>query len=46
MTKQAEHFGAEFKYGEVVKVELNQQPLRLHTRDEVIETRTLIIATG
>lgn len=46
MTKQAERFGAEFKFGEVVKVELNQQPLRLHTRDEVIETRTLIIATG
>lgn len=46
MTKQAERFGAEFKYGEVTKVELNQQPLRLHTREEVIETRTLIIATG
>lgn len=47
MTKQAESFGAEFKFGEVSKVEVDQQPLKIHTRDgQVFLARTLIIATG
>ena len=47
MKKQAERFGATFRFGRVVKSELTTDPLTLELEDgEKIQTRTLIIATG
>jgi len=46
MTKQAERFGAVFKYGNVQEVDFSSKPLKLKLDSEVIHTRTLIIATG
>ncbi len=46
MRAQAERFGAEIVRGHVSAVDLSQQPFRITMGDEVIETRTLIIATG
>jgi thioredoxin reductase (NADPH) len=46
MKKQAEVFGAEFKEGNVTRVDLSRRPFTLETGDEKIETRTLIIASG
>ena len=41
-------FGAEYRHGRVKKAHLDKRPFRLELEheDEVIETRTLIIATG
>jgi thioredoxin reductase (NADPH) len=44
--KQAEHFGAEYLHGSVVKAELMQRPFRLQIDNEWHETRTLIVASG
>jgi len=44
--KQAEHFGAEYLHGSVVKAELMQRPFRLRIDNEWHETRTLILASG
>jgi thioredoxin reductase (NADPH) len=45
--KQAERFGTRFVAGDVTKVELQRQPIRLTVNDETIyETRALIISTG
>jgi thioredoxin reductase (NADPH) len=44
--KQAERFGTEFVWGDVVKLNLNEWPFRLHTEDTEIVTKSLIIATG
>jgi thioredoxin reductase (NADPH) len=46
MKKQAEVFGAEFKEGNVTRVDLSRRPFTLEMGDEKIETRTLIIASG
>jgi thioredoxin reductase (NADPH) len=46
MRAQAERFGAEIVRGHVSAVDLSQQPIRITMGEEVIETRTLIIATG
>lgn len=47
MQKQAERFGADVRYGvNVTKVDLSGQPLKLWSDDELIETRSLIIAVG
>jgi thioredoxin reductase (NADPH) len=47
MTKQAERFGTEFIQGEVTRVDLNKNPLRLDLEGGTNhEARTLIIATG
>ena len=46
MRKQAERFGAEYKHGHVSSVDLNQRPFKLHLSQEVIHTRTLIVASG
>jgi thioredoxin reductase (NADPH) len=47
MKRQAEKFGAEFRHGRVVEANLRERPFTLKFEDgEVIETRTLIIATG
>ncbi len=44
--KQAERFGTRFVWGNVTKVELNGWPFKLHTEDETIESKTVIVATG
>jgi thioredoxin reductase (NADPH) len=46
MKKQAKRFGAEYKTGEVTKVDLSKRPFTLWTSEETIETKTLIVATG
>ena len=46
MKKQAQHFGAEYLHGSVVKADLSQRPFRLLIDSEWYETRTLIIASG
>ncbi|MGE3344992.1 MAG: thioredoxin-disulfide reductase [Vicinamibacterales bacterium] len=46
MRAQAERFGAEITRGHVSAVDLSQQPIRITVGDEIVETRTLIIATG
>lgn len=44
--KQAERFGTEFLEAWIEKVELQERPFTLHTRDHLIQTETLIIASG
>ena len=46
MKRQAERFGAEIRIGDVADVELTQSPLRMTVNGELIETQSLIIATG
>jgi thioredoxin reductase (NADPH) len=47
MQKQAERFGAQTRYGvQVTKVALDKSPFQLWLDDEVIEAKTVIIATG
>ena len=46
MKKQAERFGAEYKWGSVLEADLSKRPFRLNIDGEWEETRTLIIATG
>jgi len=46
MKKQATRFGAEYKTGEVTKVDLSKRPFKLWTSEQEIETKTLIVATG
>jgi thioredoxin reductase (NADPH) len=47
MQKQAERFGARMKTLETLEAaDLSRRPFRLTTHEEVIETETLIIATG
>jgi thioredoxin reductase (NADPH) len=46
MKRQAERFGAEIRIGDVTDVELTQSPLRMTINGELIETKSLIIATG
>jgi thioredoxin reductase (NADPH) len=46
MKRQAERFGAEIRIGDVTDVELTQSPLRMTVNGELIETKSLIIATG
>ena len=46
MRGQAERFGAEIMRGRVSAVDLKASPIRLTTDQGVIETKTLIIATG
>jgi thioredoxin reductase (NADPH) len=45
--EQAARFGTEFIEGEARRVELSAQPIRIHLDgDRVVETKTLVIATG
>ncbi|CAN5813531.1 thioredoxin-disulfide reductase [soil metagenome] len=44
--KQAERFGTEFIETWIEKVELRERPFTLHTREYLIQTETLIIASG
>ena len=46
MAKQASVFGAEFKEGNVDRVDLSKRPFMLELGSEKIETQTLIIASG
>jgi thioredoxin reductase (NADPH) len=46
MKKQAERFGAEYRYGSVIEADLSKRPFRLNVDGEWIETKTLIVATG
>jgi len=46
MKRQAERFGAEIRLGEVMEVALTRTPLRLTLDGELLETKSLIIATG
>src|ERR1700722_429274 len=46
MRKQASRFGAEDRIGHVSKADLSKRPVELTIGKEVIQTRTLIIASG
>jgi thioredoxin reductase (NADPH) len=46
MKRQAERFGAEIRIGDVTDIELTHNPLRMTVHGELIETKSLIIATG
>jgi len=46
MRKQATRFGAEYRMGHVSKADLSKRPFELTVGKEVIQTRTLIIASG
>jgi thioredoxin reductase (NADPH) len=46
MQKQATEFGTEFMEGNVTRADLSKRPFVLEMGKEVIETRTLIIASG
>jgi thioredoxin reductase (NADPH) len=46
MKRQAERFGAEIRIGEVTEVSLTRTPLRMTLNGELLETKSLIVATG
>src|SRR5688500_5008952 len=46
MQKQAERFGAKVKFGTVESVDVAKKPFRLIVDGDLVETQTLIIATG
>src|SRR5579863_3876435 len=46
MRKQAERFGAEYMSGHLVSADLARSPFELHVGQAVIQTRTLIVASG
>lgn len=46
MKKQAEKFGAEYRYGTATEVDLSKRPFSISIDGEWIQTRTLIIASG
>jgi thioredoxin reductase (NADPH) len=46
MQKQAERFGARIQFGTIEAVDLSQNPFRLTVDGELVETQTLIIASG
>jgi thioredoxin reductase (NADPH) len=47
MKKQAERFGAVYQHGRVTRADLSQRPFTLELEHgEIVQTRTLIVATG
>ena len=46
MKKQAQRFGAKYRPGDVTKADLSQRPFKLWIGDEMVETKTLIVASG
>ncbi len=46
MRKHAEHFGAEIMSGDAINFSLSTDPKYVTTRDALIETKAVIIATG
>ena len=46
MRKQAARFGADYRIGHVIKADLSKRPFELTVGKEIIQSRTLIIASG
>jgi thioredoxin reductase (NADPH) len=46
MKKQAERFGAQTRYSQVVRVNLKAEPKEIETTEETIFAKTVILATG
>src|SRR6201997_2817306 len=46
MRQQAIRFGAEYRMGHVIETDLRQRPFALNVGKDIIQTRTLIIASG
>jgi thioredoxin reductase (NADPH) len=46
MRKQAARFGADYRIGHVVKADLSKRPFELTVGKEIIQARSLIIASG
>jgi thioredoxin reductase (NADPH) len=46
MRKQAQRFGAEFRAGAVTEVDLSRRPFQVKFAKEMLEARTLIVASG
>jgi thioredoxin reductase (NADPH) len=46
MQKQAEKFGAEFDFGEATAVDLGGKPFKVTIGKRIVETRSIIVATG
>lgn len=46
MKQQAQRFGAAYRHGAVTRADLSSRPFKLWIGDELLETRTLIIASG
>jgi thioredoxin reductase (NADPH) len=46
MRKQATRFGADYRLGHVGKADLSKRPFEISVGKEIIQTRTLIIASG
>ena len=46
MRRQAERFGAEYRLAHVTKADLSTSPITLHIGKDIVQTRTLIIASG
>jgi thioredoxin reductase (NADPH) len=46
MRKQATRFGAEYKHSHVTSADLSQSPFKIQIGQQVVHTRTLIIASG
>lgn len=46
MKQQAQRFGATYRHGEVSRADLSARPFKLWVGDELLETRTLIVASG
>jgi thioredoxin reductase (NADPH) len=46
MKQQAEKFKTEFLNSEVIKIEQKEKKFLVHTQDSVIETKSVIVATG
>src|SRR5690242_745950 len=46
MQKQSERFGAKARFERVTRVDLSSRPFKLWIDEEVVETKTVIIAVG
>src|SRR5919201_5786818 len=46
MKAQAARFGTEFLLGDATKLDLSQRPFRVWIDDQVVESKTLVLATG
>src|ERR1044072_4413853 len=46
MKAQAARFGAEFRHGHVASADLGSHPFKLRVGKDIIETRTVVIASG
>jgi thioredoxin reductase (NADPH) len=46
MKEQAARFGTEFILGDATKVDFSERPFRLWVEDQVVESKTVVLATG